>query len=139
MLWPRSLYRSLSGRCLQQNNTRLIVNVQPILSRKKNQTEIQREKNHKIDCMQLLSADSTMFLKKRIGHDKMKKPPSKFALHRPNFFSVLPTGLKPSQITFSVPQKCLPAGLLYNDFGFDVILDLALQTNNPSLVMHSIQ
>ena len=33
-----------------------------------------------------------------------------------NSFSILPTGPKPAQIPFSIPLKCLPARLLYNDF-----------------------
>ena len=34
----------------------------------------------------------------------------------PNLFLVLATGPKPAQISFSIPKKCLPARLLYNDF-----------------------
>ena len=50
--------------------------------------------------------------------ENMKKPSSKVAHNWPKlFFSVLPIGPKPAQITFSVPKKCLPAQLLYNDFG----------------------
>ena len=52
-----------------------------------------------------------------IGPENMKKLPSKVAHNWPKFFfSVLPTGPKPAQITFSVPEKCLLARLLYNDF-----------------------
>ena len=48
-----------------------------------------------------------------------KKLPSKVVLNLPNlFFSVLPNGPKPAQITFSVPKKCLPARLLYNNFAY---------------------
>ena len=47
----------------------------------------------------------------------MKKISSKFAYNEPKlFFSVFLIGPKPAQITFSVPYKCLPAQLLYNDF-----------------------
>jgi hypothetical protein len=37
------------------------------------------------------------------AHENMKKLHSNVAHNRPNFFSVLPTGPKPAQITFSVP------------------------------------
>ena len=57
--------------------------------------------------MQLFSADATLFLRKilkKISHENMKQ-----------FFSVLPTGLKPAQITFYVPKKSLSPRLLYKD------------------------
>ena len=57
--------------------------------------------------MQLFSADTTIF-KKKIANENIEKLPSKVAHNRPNFFSVLPTGLKPAQISLSV--------LLYNEF-----------------------
>ena len=46
--------------------------------------------------MQLLTSDSTMFLKKKkFAHENMKKPPPKVTHNQPKyFFSVLPTGLK---------------------------------------------
>ena len=57
--------------------------------------------------MQLFSADATMFLKKNqlfFAHENMKKRPSKVAHNQPQFFfSGLPTGRKPNQITFLVP------------------------------------
>ena len=44
---------------------------------------------------------------------------SKVAQNQPiMFFSVLPTGPKSAQISYSVPLKWLPARLLYNDFAY---------------------
>jgi hypothetical protein len=40
---------------------------------------------------------------KNFASENMKKPPSKVAHNWPNFFSVLLTGPKPAQISFSVP------------------------------------
>ena len=61
-------------------------------------------KNYQIDIMQFFSADATTFTKKKIAAENMKKPSSKVAHNQPKlFFSVLPIGPKPAQITFSVP------------------------------------
>ena len=65
--------------------------------------------------MQLFNADTTIFKKKKlkIAPENMKKTPSKVAHNRPPIFvSVLPTGPKSAQISYSVPAR-----LLYNDFG----------------------
>ena len=43
------------------------------------------------------------------SRENMKKPPSKVTQNQAIFFAVLPT----SQITVSVPLKCLPAPPLY--------------------------
>ena len=62
----------------------------------------QKQFLYKKDIMQLFSADPTMF--KKNGLENMKKMPSKVAHNRPKcFFSVLPTGPKQAQISFSVP------------------------------------
>jgi hypothetical protein len=56
--------------------------------------------------MQVFSADSTIFKKNKTfsGYENIKKPTSKVAYSRPQFFfSVLPTGPKPAQISISVP------------------------------------
>ena len=65
----------------------------------------------------------------------MKKPSSKIAHNRPPiFFSVLPIGPKPAQISFSIPEKCLPAPLLYNDFACQFTLSLKNSEENFSFV-----
>ena len=47
----------------------------------------------------------------------MKQPPSKVAHNLPKpFFSVLPIGPNPAQISIPVPKKSPTAELLYNDF-----------------------
>ena len=46
----------------------------------------------------------------------MKKTASKAAPNGPYFFSVLSTGPKSAQISYSVLWKWLPARFLYNDF-----------------------
>ena len=56
----------------------------------------------------------------------MKNRPQK--LLSPNFFSVLPSGPKPAQISISVPSKLLTAQLMYNDFvAYSMHLFSALQ------------
>ena len=54
--------------------------------------------------MQLSSADATVFLKIFFfAHENMKKSPANVAHNwPPNFFSVLPTGPKSAQISYSV-------------------------------------
>ena len=61
-----------------------------------------------IDIMQLFRANSTTFSKKKKSYffspENMKKPPLKVPHNHPKlFFSVLPIGPKPAQITFFVP------------------------------------
>ena len=68
-----------------------------------------------------LSVRTLQHLQKKFKHffasENMKQLSSKVAYNRAKlFFSVLPIGPKPAQITFSVPKKCLPARRLYNDF-----------------------
>ena len=54
--------------------------------------------------MQLFSADASMFLIFFFAHENMKKPASKNAHNRPQFFfSVMPTGQNPAQISIPVP------------------------------------
>ena len=49
--------------------------------------------------------------------ENMKKPYSKVTHNRPRpFFSVLPIGPNPAQISIPVPYKSPTAGLPYNDF-----------------------
>ena len=65
--------------------------------------------------MQLFSADTTIFkenLKLFFAPENMKKPTSKVAHNRPNFFSVLPT--PKSQFLFHT--KLLTKQLMYNHF-----------------------
>ena len=55
--------------------------------------------------MQLFRADTTMILrdlKKQIAYENMKKLASKTAHNWPKLFSVLPTGPKSAQISYSV-------------------------------------
>ena len=53
--------------------------------------------------MQLSSADATVFKKNNFAHENMKKSPANVAHNwPPNFFSVLPTGPKSAQISYSV-------------------------------------
>ena len=57
--------------------------------------------------------------KKKFAPENMKNPPSKVAHNRPRpFFSVLPIGPNPAQISIPVPQKSPTARLLYNDFAY---------------------
>ena len=65
--------------------------------------------------MQLFSVEATMFFYFFFPwkHEAMT---SKRAHNQPNFFSVMPTGPNPAQISIPVPQKSPTAGLLYNDF-----------------------
>ena len=57
---------------------------------------------------------------KKIAPENMKKSPSKVAHNRPIFFSVLPTGPEPAQISIFVPWKLLTMRLMYNDFGMQM-------------------
>ena len=60
-------------------------------------------KKKRLHSMPLFSADTKMFQKK-ISHENMKKTASKVAHNRPKFFfSVMPTGPNPAQISISVP------------------------------------
>ena len=66
----------------------------------------------KRDIMQLFSADGTMFFKEItfFAHKSMEKTSLKSCSKSATiFFSVLPTGPKSPQISYSVPKKCLPA------------------------------
>ena len=65
--------------------------------------------------MQLFSAEAKIFLK-NIAHDNMKSCPQKLLEIGTNFFSALPIGSKPAQISIFVPCKLLTVELMYNDF-----------------------
>ena len=57
--------------------------------------------------MRLFISDTTILFKNLIyffAHENMKKPSTKVAHNRPQFFfSLLPTGPKAAQISYSVP------------------------------------
>jgi hypothetical protein len=56
--------------------------------------------------MQFISVDATIFKKNQLffAPENIKKHPQKLLIIGPQFFySVLPTGPKPAQISFSVP------------------------------------
>ena len=66
------------------------------------------KKNKQLHFMKLFSAVTIMFFKKKsnifFDPENMKEPPSKVAHNRPRaFFSVLPLGPNPSQISIPVP------------------------------------
>ena len=73
-----------------------------------------------------------------------QKSPSKVAHKWPPFFSVLPPGPKPAQISFSVLWNCLPSRLLYNDFVYNQLLYLGSlgdgdNVNNPGIRLQQQQ
>jgi hypothetical protein len=64
------------------------------------------KKEYKRDIMQLFSADAAMFLKNInifLLTKTWKNRPQKLLIIGPKFFSVLPTGRKSAQISYSVP------------------------------------
>ena len=66
----------------------------------------------------------------------LKNHPQKLVIISPDpFFSVLPIGPNPAQISIPVPKKSPTAGLLYNDFGTrDVKIEMLLHVGFVPIV-----
>ena len=69
-----------------------------------------------------MQAKGSEYLRSCFIPENMKKPPSKVAHNQPQFFfSLLPTGPKPAQISISV--QLLTARLIYNDFAWNIVCE----------------